>query len=52
MAGAIGDRTNLIVVAQSLGGFNAPLVCGQVAAELLVLVTFIIPAPGEAPVGY
>ncbi len=28
---AIGDRSNLIVVAQSLGGFTAPLVCDRAA---------------------
>ena len=52
VAGAIGDRTNLIVVAQSLGGFTAPLVCDEVAVQLLVLVAPMIPAPGEAPAGY
>jgi pimeloyl-ACP methyl ester carboxylesterase len=35
---AIGDRTGLVVVAQSFGAFTAPLVCDRVAAELLVLV--------------
>ncbi len=52
VAGAIGDRTNLIVVAQSLGGFTAPLVCDRAAVELLVLVAPMIPAPGEAPASY
>jgi hypothetical protein len=47
-----GGRTNLIVVAQSLGGFTAHLVCDRVAVELLVLVAPMIPAPGEAPAGY
>jgi pimeloyl-ACP methyl ester carboxylesterase len=49
---AIGDRTDLIVVAQSLGGFVAPLVCDRVAVELLVLVAPMIPAPGEVPADY
>jgi len=49
---AIGDRANLIVVAQSSGGFTALLVCDRVAAELLVLIAPMIPAPGEAPAGY
>jgi pimeloyl-ACP methyl ester carboxylesterase len=52
VAGAIGDRTDLVVVAQSLGGFVAPLVCDRVAVELLVLVAPMIPAPGESPAGY
>ena len=46
---AIGDRSGLVVVAQSFGGFTAPLVSARVPAELLVLVAGMIPAPGEAP---
>lgn len=46
---AIGDRTDLVVVAQSFGGFTAPLVCDQVPVELLVLLTAMIPSPGESP---
>jgi pimeloyl-ACP methyl ester carboxylesterase len=49
---AIGDRKDLVVVAQSLGGFTAPLVCDRVPVELLVLVAPMIPAPGEAPADY
>jgi pimeloyl-ACP methyl ester carboxylesterase len=52
VTGAIGDRTDLIVVAQSSGGFIAPLVCDRVAVELLILVAPMIPAPGEAPDDY
>ena len=44
---AIGDRTELVVVAHSLGGFTAPLVCDRLRADLLVLVAGMIPAPGE-----
>jgi pimeloyl-ACP methyl ester carboxylesterase len=44
---AIGDQTDLVVVAHSLGGFTAPLVCERVPVELLVLVTAMIPLPGE-----
>jgi pimeloyl-ACP methyl ester carboxylesterase len=46
---AIGDRSELVVVAQSFGAFTAPLVCDRRPAELLVLVAGLIPAPGEAP---
>jgi len=49
---AIGDRTDLVVVAQSLGAFTAPLVCGRVAVDLFVLIAPMIPAPGEAPADY
>jgi pimeloyl-ACP methyl ester carboxylesterase len=52
VADAIGGRTNLVVVAQSLGGFTAPLVCHRVAVQLLVLVAPMIPAAGEAPAEY
>ncbi|MCU1647254.1 MAG: Alpha/beta hydrolase family protein [Nocardia sp.] len=46
---AIGDRTDLVLVAQSMGGFTAPLVCERVAVELMVLVAAMVPAPGETP---
>ncbi|KAA2255908.1 alpha/beta hydrolase [Solihabitans fulvus] len=46
---AIGGRSDLVVVAQSFGGFTAPLVCERVPVELLVLVTAMIPSPGEPP---
>ena len=44
---AIGDRSRLVVVAQSLGGFTAPLVCARKPADLLVFVAGMIPMPGE-----
>jgi len=46
---AIGDRRDLIVAAQSLGGFTAPLVCDRVPVELLILVAAMVPLPGEPP---
>ncbi|MEU8250836.1 alpha/beta hydrolase [Nonomuraea sp. NPDC048916] len=46
---AVGDRGDLVVVAHSWGGFVAPLVCDRLPADLLVLVTAMIPAPGEPP---
>jgi pimeloyl-ACP methyl ester carboxylesterase len=46
---AIGDRTDLVVVGHSFGGFTAPLVCDRLQADLLVLVAAMIPAPGERP---
>lgn len=45
---AVGDRGDLVVVAHSLGGFTAPLVCHRVPARLLVMVTAMIPRPGES----
>ena len=44
---SIGDRTGVILVAQSLGGFSAPLVCERVRVELLILLNAMIPKPGE-----
>lgn len=44
---ALGDRTDLVVVAQSLGGFTAPIVCERVPVDLLVLVAAMVPMPGE-----
>jgi pimeloyl-ACP methyl ester carboxylesterase len=39
----------VILVAQSLAGLTAPLVCEQVPVALLVLVNAMIPKPGESP---
>jgi pimeloyl-ACP methyl ester carboxylesterase len=44
---AIGTRTNVVLVAQSLGGFTAPLVCARVHVRMLILVNAMIPSPGE-----
>jgi pimeloyl-ACP methyl ester carboxylesterase len=44
---AVGDRTDLVVVGQSLGGFTAALVCDRVTVDLLVLVAAMVPSPGE-----
>ena len=44
---AVGDRSNVIVVAESLGGFTAPIVCARRPVDLLVLLNAMIPLPGE-----
>jgi pimeloyl-ACP methyl ester carboxylesterase len=49
VAEAIGDRTDLVVVGQSLGAFTAPLVCERVPVRLLVLLAAMVPSPGESP---
>ena len=46
---AIGDRDELVVVAQSMGAFSAPLLCGRADVRRLILVAPMIPAPGESP---
>lgn len=38
----------VIVVAQSFGGFTAPLVAQRLAASLIVLVAAMVPKPGES----
>ena len=46
---AVGDATDLVLVAQSLAGFTAPMVCERVAVDLLVLLNAMVPLPGESP---
>jgi pimeloyl-ACP methyl ester carboxylesterase len=44
---AIAERSDVILVAQSLAGFTAPLVCARVPIRMVVLVNAMIPKPGE-----
>lgn len=46
---AIGEHTGVVLVAQSLGGFTAPMVTKRDALRMVVLVNAMIPLPGEAP---
>ena len=48
---AIGKRDlrRVILVAQSLAGFTAPLVCQKMPVAMLVLVNAMIPKPDETP---
>lgn len=49
---AIGDRAttddDLVLVAQSLAGFTAPLVAARVPVRMIVLVAAMVPTPGES----
>lgn len=45
---AVGDRSPVILVAQSLGGFIAPLVAERIPVEMMVLVAAMVPRPGES----
>ena len=45
---AIGDRPDVVVVAQSFGGYVAPIVAERISARLIVLVAGMIPSPGES----
>jgi pimeloyl-ACP methyl ester carboxylesterase len=44
---AAGGRRGIVLVAQSLAGFSAPLVCGRASVSMLVLLNAMIPNPGE-----
>jgi pimeloyl-ACP methyl ester carboxylesterase len=44
---AIGAHHDVVVVAQSMGGFTAPVACARAPARLLVLVNAMIPLAGE-----
>lgn len=46
---AIGERNDVVLVAQSLGGFTAPMACERAPVTALVLVNAMIPMPGETP---
>jgi len=46
---AIGRRDDVVLVAQSLGGFTAPLVAKEVRLRGLVFVNAMIPLAGETP---
>jgi pimeloyl-ACP methyl ester carboxylesterase len=39
----------VVLVAQSMGAFTAPMVCARVPVDRLVLVDAMIPRPGETP---
>lgn len=44
---AIGDRSDVVVVAQSFGGYVGPIVAERIRARMIVLVAPMIPQPGE-----
>ena len=49
VAAALPESRQVIVVAQSFGGFTAPLVVDRVSAAGLVFVAGMVPRPGETP---
>jgi pimeloyl-ACP methyl ester carboxylesterase len=44
---AIGDRGDIVLVAQSLAGFTAPLVCARLPVRMIVFVNAMVPRPDE-----
>jgi pimeloyl-ACP methyl ester carboxylesterase len=47
---AVGRRKEVLVVAQSAGGYTAPIVCSLIPSTLLVLVAGMVPSPGESAI--
>jgi pimeloyl-ACP methyl ester carboxylesterase len=46
---AIGARTDIVLVGQSMGAFTVPVVARRVPPRQVVLVNPMIPIPGETP---
>jgi len=44
---AAHELDDVVLVAQSMAGFTAPLVCGRLPVRVLVLLNAMIPVPGE-----
>ncbi|HWJ63650.1 MAG TPA: alpha/beta hydrolase [Acidimicrobiales bacterium] len=44
---AVGDASDVVLVAHSLGGLTAPVVATRIPVEALVFVTAMVPLPGE-----
>jgi|SRR5215472_4356234 len=49
VAAAAAGRANVVLVAQSLGGFTAPMAAARCPVAGIVLVNAMIPLPGETP---
>ena len=46
---AMGDRPDVVLVAQSMGAFSAPIAAARGGVSRIALVAPMIPAPGETP---
>jgi pimeloyl-ACP methyl ester carboxylesterase len=44
---AVGEHTDVVLVAQSMGGFTAPMIAKRAAVSRIVLLNAMIPLPGE-----
>jgi len=49
---AARDRGPIVLVAQSMGAYSAPLACDRLDVTALVLLNPMVPAPGESPGEY
>lgn len=52
VADAVRGGSDVVIVAHSLGGFTAPLVCDLVPVDQLVLLAAMIPTPGALARNY
>lgn len=46
---AIGEHRDVVLVAQSMGGFTVPMISKGAAVARVVLVNAMVPVPGESP---
>lgn len=46
---AIGERSDVVLVGQSLGAFTVPMVAERVRPRAIVLINAMVPLPGETP---
>lgn len=46
---AIGEHTDVVLVAQSMGGFTAPMISKLDRVSIIVFLNAMIPLPGETP---
>ena len=44
---AFAERSDVVLVAQSLAGFTVPLICARASVRMVVFVNAMIPKPGE-----
>ena len=49
IARAMGDRSDVVLVAQSMGAFSAPIAAARGGVSRIALVAPMIPVPGETP---
>src|SRR5829696_8582022 len=47
-AAGVGTTDDIVLVAQSMGGFTAPIVATRIPVASIVLVAAMIPVPGES----
>jgi pimeloyl-ACP methyl ester carboxylesterase len=52
VAASVRGRSDIVVVAHSLGGFTAPLVCERMPVRQLILVAAMVPVPGALAESY